>query len=344
MCHHTIVVPVKPRENLWSFLNPLTYQVWIGILISMPLLILAMGLANYIFYQHMDWQNVINFVLRVALVDGRSIKSCRLNMKYQKLMAIAWMLALFVITQAYAGNLTSILTRPILRKSVKNVEDLVNQTEIKWASVDEGAEIYEYLESTPPGSTMRRLFDKAEKVVESASAHTHSPCYKIERNARNWASICDIIDIDKLKSRDYGDTGKCNYYTIDDTFFTTPAVMAFQVCVFIRMHCNPMIESLNSIDILQKESPYLEEANELLDLAGQMGLITGLYQQGLKNRTKCDKWHDIQESHIEKGKEQVITLKDTRGLFLLITIGLSAAIATFTIELLVHNRIEPRRF
>ena len=231
MCHHTVVVPVKPRENLWSFFNPLTYQVWIGILTSVPLLILAMGLTNYIFYKHADWENVINFVLRVAMVDGRSIKSCRLNMKYQKLIAIVWMLAIFVIAQAYAGNLTSILTRPILRKSVKNVEDLVNQTEIKWASVDEGAEIYEYLESTPSGSTMRRLFEQAEKVAESASAHRYSPCYTIERNARSWASICDIIDIDKLKSHDYGETGKCNYYTIDDTFFTTPAVMAFQVCV-----------------------------------------------------------------------------------------------------------------
>ena len=87
----------------------------------------------------------------------------------------------------------------------------------------------------------------------------------------------------------------------------------------------------------------MEEANDLLDLAGQMGLITGLYQQRLKNRTKCDKWYDIQESHMEKGNEHVITLKDTRGLFLLLTIGLSTAIATFTIELLVHTKIEPRK-
>ena len=66
MCHHTIVVPAKPRDNFWSFLHPLTYQVWIGILISVPLFSLAMALTNRIFYKHMDWENVIAFVLRVA--------------------------------------------------------------------------------------------------------------------------------------------------------------------------------------------------------------------------------------------------------------------------------------
>ena len=64
MCHHTIVVPAKPRDNFWSFLHPLTYQVWIGILISAPLFSLAMALTNRIFYKHMDWENVVAFVLR----------------------------------------------------------------------------------------------------------------------------------------------------------------------------------------------------------------------------------------------------------------------------------------
>ena len=230
MCHHTIVVPAKPRDNFWSFLHPLTYQVWIGILISTPLFSLAMALTNRIFYKHMDWENVIAFVLRVAMVDVGPVESYKIEMKYQKLMALVWIWALFVLTQSYAGNLTSMLTRPILIKNIKSVEHLVNQRNVKWANVDEGAEIYEYLESTSPGSTMRKLFDQAEPRTDSTSGHSDDPCYTLEqRGARNWASICDINDIDKLKSRDFGETGKCNYYTIDDTFFITPAVMAFQV-------------------------------------------------------------------------------------------------------------------
>ena len=120
MCHHTIVVPVKPRDNFWSFLHPLTTQVWIGILISAPLFSLAMALTNRIFYKHMDWENVIAFVLRVAMVDVEPVESYKIKMKYQKLMALVWIWALFVLTQSYAGNLTSMLTRLILIKNIKS--------------------------------------------------------------------------------------------------------------------------------------------------------------------------------------------------------------------------------
>ena len=190
-----------------------------------------MGLANKVFYKHMDWETVVNFVIRLAMTEAGSIESYKLKMNYQKLMALVWMLAVLVLTQSYAGNLTSMLTRPIIRKTINNVEDLVNQTEIKWANVDEGAEIYEYLNSTPSGTTMRRLFDQAETGSDLESeTHAQIPCYTLEQQIDGtWASICDVNDIDRLKSHDFGVTGKCNYYTIDDTFFTTPAVMAFQV-------------------------------------------------------------------------------------------------------------------
>ena len=81
----------------------------------------------------------------------------------------------------------------------------------------------------------------------------------------------------------------------------------------------------------------MEEANELIDLANQMGLIKGLYEQGLQNRTKCNKWQDIQETHIDKGGEQVLKLNDFPGLFLLLSVGLSAASLTFFTEILMHN-------
>ena len=113
MCHHTIVVPVRPRDNLWSFLHPLTYQVWAGILLSVPIFILAMGLANRVFYKDIDWATVSNFVLRVTMGDEGPIESYKLIMNYQKLMAVVWMWAVFIFTQSYAGNLTSMLTRPI---------------------------------------------------------------------------------------------------------------------------------------------------------------------------------------------------------------------------------------
>ena len=148
-------------------------------------------------------------------------------------MAIVWMWALFILTQSYAGNLTAMLTRPVLKKTITNAEDLLNQTDVKWALEDDGNEIAEYLKDSSPGSTHRRLYGQAELDIwlpEWESGDSYSPCYTIgQRNAGTYASICDKISISQTKSRDFRDTGKCNYYTVKDSFFTTPAVMAFQV-------------------------------------------------------------------------------------------------------------------
>ena len=80
---------------------------------------------------------------------------------------------------------------------------------------------------------------------------------------------------------------------------------------------------------LQKGSPYLEEVNQLIHLANQMGLIEGLIEQTLDNRTKCSTWSDIYESHMEKGENVVLDIDDICGLMILLSIGLSIALTAF---------------
>ena len=79
----------------------------------------------------------------------------------------------------------------------------------------------------------------------------------------------------------------------------------------------------------QKGSPYLEEVNQLIHLANQMGLLEGLIEQTLENRTKCSTWSDIYESHMEKGENVVIGFKAIRGLMVLLSIGMCLALAAF---------------
>ena len=82
----------------------------------------------------------------------------------------------------------------------------------------------------------------------------------------------------------------------------------------------------------------MDEVNDLLYLANQMGLITGLFEQTLHNRTKCSTWNAIQESHMQRENENVIELHDIRGMMILLSIGLSAALLTFIIELIMHSK------
>ena len=96
--------------------------------------------------------------------------------------------------------------------------------------------------------------------------------------------------------------------------------------------CGYLIDPLT----LQKGSPYLEEVNQLIHLANQMGLIEGLIEQTLENRTKCSTWSDIYESHMQKGDNVVLQLDDICGLIILLSIGLSLALTSFLGEQMIY--------
>ena len=66
-----IVVPVKIIHEVWSFLHPFSLHVWIVLLLCIPTLILAMVLADYIYFASFaTWQTSAGFVLRVACFDN----------------------------------------------------------------------------------------------------------------------------------------------------------------------------------------------------------------------------------------------------------------------------------
>ena len=80
----------------------------------------------------------------------------------------------------------------------------------------------------------------------------------------------------------------------------------------------------------------MEEVNQLLDLANQMGLIKGLFEQTVHNKTKCSTWNYIYESHMEKRENVVLGFDAIRGMTILLLIGLSGALLVFVIEPMAH--------
>ena len=233
MTHYTIMVPVESRDNIWSFIHPFTSDVWILLLITIPILILTMILSNY--YVNIPWAKLVSFVLRFIMVqDGRyPYKIINLKgSKSQKLLGMIWIVACFILIQSYDGNLTAMLTRPTLEKTIKTVEDLVQQTHIEWSSWGDGMEITEYLKQSPPGSPLKRLHDQSKSWIMVEGEPWHSACFTIRTwNSGKDAAICDSKSTKSTLSKDFGEDGLCNFYMIDNTFFTVPAVMAFQVSI-----------------------------------------------------------------------------------------------------------------
>ena len=229
MEHYTIVVPLKAKRELWSFVYPFSYEVWIMVLPTIPIFIFAMGITAY--RADIPWGRIAGFVLRVAMVDGRfSFKV--VNSKgntYQKALAVIWIWVFFILVHAYDGNLIAMITKPKVEKSVGNIDDLIDQNDIDVVIDSQLTGMKEYLESSPTGTTMSKLHDVTE-FIQTEMDEWFSACYTAKLlHAGTYASVCDSMSVQDLKSRNFSNIGTCNFYTIDETFFMSPAIMAFQV-------------------------------------------------------------------------------------------------------------------
>ena len=58
--------------------------------------------------------------------------------------------------------------------------------------------------------------------------------------------------------------------------------------------------------------------------------------KAVSNATKCETWEDIQASHSASGRDVVVMLDDTYGIWSLLAIGLSASVVIALVEALLQ--------
>ena len=225
----SVVLPLKYDSKMWFIFYPLEYEVWLFLMISVPIYLLAMAFANYIFYGNADLHFLTGFILRSVLSDhnggpGRPTKI------YEELLMITWILSMFVLVSSYAGNLTAILAKPRLGYPIRTLEGLLDQSEIPWV-IEKDGQAASLLKSSPSGSLLKQLYDGATFMSRRTTQEMMlNGCYSNEiKQKGEHGAVCFSSDISVLMLNDYSKTGRCNYYVIEDKFFTSGSFMAFQV-------------------------------------------------------------------------------------------------------------------
>ena len=84
----------------------------------------------------------------------------------------------------------------------------------------------------------------------------------------------------------------------------------------------------------QKGSPYLEDANSLLQLSSERGFKFALQDPSsiIPNMTKCNTWDKVRDSHLKQDRKELMTYEDILGMLLLWTIGLGTSFLVFMLE------------
>ena len=226
--YYSIVFPLEHGSKKWFFIDPFSPSVWLCFIISLPIYLLAMGMADYLFNGYADLGKLSSFIVRNAMSE-QNYALPNDKQVYKRILIAIWAWCMLVLVQSYAGNLTAMLARPKLQKPLSTLEELVNQTEVSWIIPDELAA--NALKTSESGSVLRRLYDDGTIINDKLYDCFPSETYREGMGG----SICDIASIDLLMINDYSKTGKCNYFTIEDKFLTSGSSMALQVDIEIAL-------------------------------------------------------------------------------------------------------------
>ena len=228
MTQYTIVAPLGLQDNLLSILDPLSVEVWIGLLICIPVYITGMAVLNYIYTGYPNCEATMSFVLRTVLAEDK----WQLSPKpiYQKILVLVWSGMMLVLISAYQGDLTSIITTPLMNAPFMNADGMVEQSQIKWGW-SEGETLFpDYLKSYSPGTTLREMYEKSMTFPNTVTRV--DDCYISAFQAKesgSVAAICDISSARAVVTKDFSKFGTCNFYVTHDRFLSSGNVLAIQV-------------------------------------------------------------------------------------------------------------------
>ena len=87
----------------------------------------------------------------------------------------------------------------------------------------------------------------------------------------------------------------------------------------------------------QKGNPYLDDANELIEIARESGLIDAQFQKYIPYAAKCLTHADVKHSHIGKDNKVVFKLENFYGMIILLGIGLGGGVLTLIAEIFINK-------
>ena len=82
--------------------RPFEWRVWLAMLSCIPIFLVAMGLADRVFYGRANWPKLTGFTLRSVFMEPTHWYPQQTV--YHKLFSSTWLIAFFILGQSYSGR------------------------------------------------------------------------------------------------------------------------------------------------------------------------------------------------------------------------------------------------
>ncbi|KAF2368737.1 Solute-binding protein family 3/N-terminal domain of MltF [Trinorchestia longiramus] len=218
----------------------------------------------------------------------------------EKLLVLAWLMVSFLLTSFYTSNLIAVLSVPVYPPKLETLDDLANHP-TRTLMLDYGEFVPEALLASTE-LTMRKLGEKMDLFpIEDKDMHLYEGIRILERGQH---ALIETYSYLKLWTAEYWNS-TADFYFLKDQIYTGP--LAF----FFRKH-----------------TPWSHKFNQGIQSLFEAGIINKWYEDFMNIK------HEVQS---EKN-EQALNLNHVQGPFLLLALGLGAAILVFAVEITSHRR------
>ncbi|KAI3379731.1 hypothetical protein SNEBB_004384 [Seison nebaliae] len=305
-------VPKSEKPGLFSFLAPLSIEIWLyTILAYMFVSVLLWVLARFSPYEwtnphpcnapskylvnQFNISNSLWFAVGTLMQQGSEINPRALS---TRIIGGVWWFFTLIIISSYTANLAAFLTVERFVLPINSAEDLANQDNIEYASLDSGSTLSFFAESKL--SVYRKIF----KYLTSSKDHTvSSEMDGIRRVLQgNFAFFMESSKIEYQMSKD------CNLTQIGG-----------------------LLDSKSYGIATQEGSPWRDILSNAILQLQESGKLQALYTKWWKTRGTCNR------EEKKDSRASPLGVENVGGIFVVLLAGLSISIFVAVLEFIWYT-------
>ncbi|XP_006023214.2 glutamate receptor 2 isoform X7 [Alligator mississippiensis] len=357
--------PQKSKPGVFSFLDPLAYEIWMCIVFAYigvsVVLFLVSRFSPYEWHTE-DFEdgretqsnestnefgifNSLWFSLGAFMQQGCDISPRSLS---GRIVGGVWWFFTLIIISSYTANLAAFLTVERMVSPIESAEDLSKQTEIAYGTLDSGStkeffrrskiavfdKMWTYMKSAEPSVFVRTTAEGVSRVRKSKGKYA----YLLESTMNEYIEQrkpCDTMKVGgNLDSKGYG--------------IATPKGSS------LRNAVNLAVLKLNEQGLLDKlKNKWWYDKGECGSGGGDSKVspinlaVLKLSEQGVLDKLKNKWWYDKGECGAKdsgsKEKTSALSLSNVAGVFYILVGGLGLAMLVALIEFCYKSRAEAKR-
>ncbi|XP_058049655.1 glutamate receptor 2 [Ahaetulla prasina] len=357
--------PQKSKPGVFSFLDPLAYEIWMCIVFAYIGVSVVLFLVSR--FSPYEWHteefedgretqsnestnefgifNSLWFSLGAFMQQGCDISPRSLS---GRIVGGVWWFFTLIIISSYTANLAAFLTVERMVSPIESAEDLSKQTEIAYGTLDSGStkeffrrskiqvfdKMWTYMKSAEPSVFVRTTAEGVNRVRKSKGKYA----YLLESTMNEYIEQrkpCDTMKVGgNLDSKGYG--------------IATPKGSS------LRNAVNLAVLKLNEQGLLDKlKNKWWYDKGECGSGGGDSKVspinlaVLKLSEQGVLDKLKNKWWYDKGECGAKdsgsKEKTSALSLSNVAGVFYILVGGLGLAMLVALIEFCYKSRAEAKR-